>query len=479
MNLPRGATALQHRNFRLFWSGQLVSLIGTWMQTVGQSWLVLILTNNAFTLGIIAVAQFLPVLVFGLFGGVIADVVPKRKTLIGTQIASMILAFALAAISWLGIAEVWHIVVLALLLGCTNALDIPVRQAFTVEMVGRKDVANGIALNSAIFTMARIAGPAIAGLVIGLASSAAGSQLAGVAICFGLNGMSYVAVLAGLVSMRDEELFAVPHVERPPSFRGVLASLGEGLRYARRTRVVLLAIVVTGLVSFAGLNLQVLIPVYAKANLGVDATGLGFLLAASGIGSLIAAIGIAISGRARMEVLVGGVILLGVLECGLFFATSMAPALILLFGIGIGGIALTATANTAIQLIVPDELRGRVISIYATVFVGATPFGGPAFGWLASTKGAPFALFVGGAISLATGIGAGVLVLRGWGRGDERPRLAPASGAGVTAAAWSGTDEPGLGSPRALRRSAETEARLTAGPAAVETDERTGAGTRR
>jgi MFS family permease len=392
-----GARAFRHRNYRLFFSGQLVSLIGTWMQQVAQGWLVLQLTNDPFLLGLVAAVQFLPVLVLGLFGGLIADALPKRKTLIATQVIQMLLAFALFALSVTGLVQVWQILVLAALLGITNAVDMPTRQAFVVEMVGREDVANAVALNSATFNMARIVGPAIAGLTIGAF---------GTSIAFLLNGLSFIAVIVAYSIMRDGELRTPPVFQRPSSVGEVGRTLAEGLRYVRRTQLVLMATVVVGVASTFGMNFGVIIPALARDVLHTDASGYGFLMAASGIGSLAAALGIAFSGRSRPSIIAGGALLLGVGEIAAAAVHIYPFAMVAMAFVGFGAIGMAATANTTIQLAVPDELRGRVISVYTTVFVGTSPFGALLMGWIASRYGVPVSLAAGGVVCAAVGIAA-------------------------------------------------------------------------
>lgn len=388
----RAGAALRHRNFRLFFFGQLVSLIGTWMQSLAQGWLVLQLTQDPFVLGVISAVQYLPMMVFGLFGGLIADALPKRATLVGTQTASMLLALALFWLSWTHQVQAWHIGVLALLLGIVNTVDMPTRQAFVVEMVGRDDVVNAVALNSAVFNVARILGPAVAGVIIGLV---------GIASCFFLNGVSYIAVIAGLLAMRSSELHAKGAYQFTRSASAVLRDLGEGLRYVRSTPVVLLAVGVVGLVSTLGMNLNVLVPVYTADVLHTNATGFGFLMAATGIGSLVAALTIAVIGRSSPRVMLAGGAALGLLQLALVAVHAMPVALACMFGIGFGSIAMTATANTSIQLAVPDSLRGRVLSVYTTVFAGSTPVGALFAGTLAAQWGAALAFGAGGAASAA------------------------------------------------------------------------------
>jgi MFS family permease len=278
----RGLRAFRHRNYQLFFGGQLVSLIGTWMQQVAQAWLVLELTNDALWLGLVAAAQFVPVMVFGLFGGVLADALPKRQTIFVVQAVMMVLAAMLAVLTLTGVVEVWMIIVLALLLGTANAIDMPVRQSFVVEIVGRGDIGNAVALNSAMFNAARVVGPAVAGLTIG----AFGSGTA-----FAINAASFAAVLVALAAMDPTALRTPELPPRPRSAPQVIEQLREGIAYVRHTPPVLLAIVIIGLVGTFGMNFSVVIPALARDVLGTDAAGYGFLMTASGVGSLIAANG--------------------------------------------------------------------------------------------------------------------------------------------------------------------------------------------
>jgi MFS family permease len=387
--LNNGARAFRHRNYRLFFFGQLVSLIGTWMQQVAQAWLVLSLTGDPFVLGAVTAVAFLPVLVLGLFGGLIADALPKRRTLMATQTIQMVLAFVLCGLTATGTVRVWQIFVLAALLGITNAVDMPTRQAFTMEMVGRDDVANAVALNSAMFNGARIIGPAIAGLTIGFFGG-------DVAVAFLINGLSFLAVIVAYAAMRQADLRPLPAMALPRSVGEVRTSLAEGLRYVRHTELVLLATVTVGVVATFGMNFGVTIPALAQEVLHTDATGYGFLMTASGIGSLVAALLIAFSGRSRAVLIPLGALLLGIA----LFAASMVQlypaALVAMLFVGFGAIAMAATANTTVQLTAPDALRGRVISVYTTVFVGSTPVGGLLMGWIASSYGVDVSLAVAG-----------------------------------------------------------------------------------
>jgi MFS family permease len=393
--LANGSRAFAHRNYRLFFFGQLISLIGTWMQQVAQAWLVLQLTGDPFLLGLVAAMQFLPVMVLGLFGGLIADALPKRPTLIATQVVQMSLAFVLFGLTATGAVEVWHILALAFLLGITNAVDMPTRQSFVVEMVGREDVANAVALNSAVFNGARIVGPAIAGLTIGAFD---------ISVAFLLNGLSFIAVIVGYGMMRDEELGSPPVLSRPHTVREVGRTLAEGIRYVRRTDLVLLATVTVGLVSLFGMNFGVIIPALARDVLHTDATGYGFLMAASGIGSLIAALSIAFRGRSTPAIIARGALVLGLAEIAAAAIHVFPLALLAMAFVGFGAIGMAATANTVIQLAVPDELRGRVMSVYTTVFVGSSPIGGLLMGWIASRFGVEVSLAIGGVACAVLGL---------------------------------------------------------------------------
>ena len=420
-------TAFRHRNYRLFFGGQAISLVGTWMQQVAQAWLVLTVTNgDPLWLGVVAAAQFLPVMILGLFAGILADVLPKRQTLLAVQVVMMVLAAILAVLTATGLVQVWMIVLLAVLLGCANAVDMPVRQSFAYEMVGPRDVGNAVALNSAMFNGARVVGPAIAGLTIGVF---------GIANAFAINAASFLAVIVGLSLMRDSELRLPRLVPRPTSIREVFVHLAEGLRFVRTTPVVLLAVTVVGLVATVGMNFTVLIPPLAANVLHSDATGYGFLMTASGLGALGAAVALVVGGRPHPVRIAGGSLVLGIASVLLAASTSFPVSLALMIAIGAGGITMAATANATIQLAVPDGLRGRVMSVYTTVFAGSVPIGGIAAGALASAVGVPMTLAISGLLSLAVGARAFV-----WWRRIGSP--SPASlGASATPAAVEMTTE--------------------------------------
>jgi MFS family permease len=400
----QGWRALRHRNYRLFFAGQAVSLVGTWMMTVALSWLVLELTGDPFMLGVVSAAQFLPVLVLGLFGGLIADGLPKRRTLVVTQAVAAVLSVTLFLLVVSGAVEVWHIVLISVIGGIRTAVDLPTRQAFAVELVGREDIGNAVALNSALFNGARVIGPAIAGIVIGIS---------GVSVAFLIDGLSFVAVLAGLLLMREDELQrSLRPAPRPASVRAALTTIGDGLRYVRRTDLVLLATLVVGLASLFGLNFTVLAPALAQDVLRTDASGYGFLMAATGVGSLATALAIAFKGSSRPMAIVAGAVILGVAEVVLGLSGWMSLSLVAMTAVGVGTILMAATANTVIQLTIPDELRGRVMSVYTTVFAGSTPIGGLIMGAVAATVGVGAAFVLGGLACLAVGAGAFVAVRR-------------------------------------------------------------------
>ena len=398
-----GWSAMRHRNYRLFFVGQGLSLVGTWMMTVAQSWLILQLTGDPLLLGVVAAVQWLPVLILGLFGGLIADSLPKRRTMLGTQSFAALLSLTMAILVFTHTVAVWHVIVIAFLLGIRNAVDLPTRQSFSVEMVGRQDVGNAVALNSAMFNGARVIGPAVAGITIGAV---------GVGAAFLIDAISYLAVIVALLAMHEGELHLRPGMARPTSVGAVIDNLGEGLSYVRRTRNVLLAILTVGLVSTFGMNFTVVIPPFVQNVLHADATTYGFLMAATGVGSIVSALSIAFSGRTVPIVIGLGGATLGLAEIVLSGTSAFPIALVAMFVAGLGSIAMAATANTLVQLMVPDHLRGRVMSVYTTVFAGSTPIGGLITGAIASGLGVATAILVGGALSLATGV-AGIFTIRG------------------------------------------------------------------
>ena len=398
--LSTGFRAFRHRDFRLFAVGQLISLIGTWMQQVAQAWLVLTLGGDALTLGALAAAQFLPVAIFGLFGGVVADVLPKRATLVLTQVWAMALAFILFGLTVSERVEIWQIFILASLLGLSNALEMPTRQAFVVDLVDRSELRNAIALNAAMFHGARIVGPAAAGVTIGLV---------GVAVAFFVNGLSFLVVIVSLLLIRGDGGFKADDLPRPRGLTGVVASLAEGVRYVRGTPIVLLSVVVVGIVVTFSMNFQVLAPVLAEEVLGLGATGFGFLMAAMGLGAFIAALTVAFAPRPEPRIIAIGAMTLGVAELVLAASRSFPITLVAMLVAGAAGLGMGVTANATIQMVVPDHLRGRTMSVYITILSASVPLGGILIGGVASISGVPLGFAVGGVVALVVG---GVALVR-------------------------------------------------------------------
>jgi MFS family permease len=380
-------SALRHRNFRLFWFGQIISVTGTWMQSVGQAWLVLQLSHNAFLLGLVSALQFLPVLAFSLFGGVMADKLPKRLVLIGTQSSAAVLAFILFVLSATGVVQVWHIMVLASCLGLVNALDIPTRQAFISEMVGHDDLMNAISLNSAQFNASRVVGPGIAGALI---------VLLGIPPLFLLNAVSYIAVIVSLAQMDPARL----HAPAAAAHRArALRQIREGVVFAWRTPPIRLSLLMLFAISTFGMNFNVILPLLADTVYHSGAGGFGLMSSLLGAGSLVAALLLAGTvKRPRVGLLVASAACFSVLELALSGVRSprlMLVAFALLVLLGFSTIAFSATANTLLQTSSPDYMRGRVMSLFAMVFAGATPIGALLAGSLSHAFGAPTALMVG------------------------------------------------------------------------------------
>ncbi len=391
----RAFVALRHRNFRLFWTGQLISLIGTWMQTTGQAWLVLQVTKSAWALGLVGALQFLPVLLFSLFGGVLADRLPKRRVILFTQSFALIQATVLWLLVATDTVQLWHIFVLATLLGLTNAVDMPTRQAFVGEMVGRDDLPNAVALNSSIFNMARVVGPGIGGLII---------AWLGIAPLFLLNALSFIPVIIGLAMIDLKQLYA-SHRQQTAAKVGTLRSIRDGLAYIRITPVVLLVITVIGTISLFGINFNVVLPLFATSVLNAGPAGFGLLSSMFGAGSLLSALWLAYRNKKPD---IAQMLLASILFCVLegLFAIShwYVLSLLLIAGVGFTQIAFTATANTTLQSVTPDHLRGRVMSVYMLVFNGSIPIGNLFTGGLAHLFNAPVALLAGAVLSLVAAV---------------------------------------------------------------------------
>jgi MFS family permease len=411
--------ALRHRNYRLFFSGQLISLTGTWMQSVAESWLVYRLTGSSALLGVAAFASQIPVFLFATIGGTVADRVNRHRIIIVTQTSAMVLPLILAGLTLTGRVHVWHVFTLAACLGVVNAFDIPARQAFLVDMVGREDLMNAIALNSSMVNGARIVGPAVAGIMV---------AAVGEGWCFLINGLSYSAVITGLVMMH------VPPRIHPAARPSPVRETVEGFRFVARTAPVRALLFLLGLVSFAGMPYAVLMPVFAESILHGGARGLGLLMGASGCGALAGALSLAsrrgIQGLGRWVV---------VSACGfgvalILFSTSRVVWLSALLLVPVGGAMMVqmASSNTLIQAMVPDHLRGRVMAVYSMMFMGMAPFGALWAGWLAERIGAPLTVVIGGVACVG-----GALIF-----GSRLPSLRGEARALIVAQGLAGGDPP-------------------------------------
>ena len=373
--------SLRHRNYRLFWFGQMISLIGTWMQSMAQGWMVLRLSNSPFLLGMVSAFAGLPVFVFSLPAGVLADRVKKRKFLILTQTSSMILAFVLSFLAFSGLVRVWHVMVLALCLGLVNAFDAPTRQAFVKEMVGKEDLLNAIALNSFIFNSARIFGPALAGILIALVGEAG---------CFFLNGVSFIAVIVGLALMKMEDIV---FETKNNSF---FASFKEGVSYVIGNKRAFALVLIASTMSIFGFSYAILMPVFARNILKAGPSGLGFLMSAVGIGAITAGLGLASrKTEEKLKYMRTGIIVFFFSLISFSFSGNLFLSLIFLVGAGWGMISLIATCNTLLQEIVPDQLRGRVMGLYVMMFMGTMPVGSLIAGSLGQVLGVIWAVRIG------------------------------------------------------------------------------------
>jgi MFS family permease len=391
--LLRAFTSLRHRNFRLFWFGQMISLTGSWMQIIGQTWLVLELTHSAFQLGLVGALQSLPVLLFSLVGGVFADRWPKRRVLLWTRSAAMAQALLLWALIATGTVQLWHVYVLALLLGLTNCVGRPTGQAFVVELVGREDLPNAVALNSLLSNLTRIVGPGLGGIII---------AASGVAMLFLLNALSFIAAIGGLALIKSHELHAqaLPH-PNVGARQTTWQRLREGVDYVRRTPAVSLVILVVGLVLLFGSNFNVVLPLVATDVLHAGASGFGFLSAAFGVGSLISALWLAWGNQQpTIRGVLIGTLVFGVLEAAFALSHIYPLSLALIASVGGAEIAFATLAITTLQTVAPDHLRGRVMSVCILFFDGSVPLGYLLMGWLAGRYGASSALLIGAVLSL-------------------------------------------------------------------------------
>lgn len=356
--------ALKHNNFRYYWIGMCVSLIGTWMQNIAQPWLAYTLTNSPFLLSLIGIAQFTPMLIFALFAGVFVDKFSKRKILLFTQSASLVITLILAILVWIGKIEYWHILVLSTFLGIVNTVDMPARQSMVIELVGREDLMNAIALNSMVFNLARIIGPALAGIVMGYA---------GVAVCFFANAISFGAVVISLFFIKLHPVATRQNAEES----NLLGEIKDGLRYIYHKKVLLYTLLVMAIVGTFVPNFNVLVPVFAKEILKENEAGFGILMSFMGFGSFLGAMFIATlskSGPKKFIIyivpIIVGVLLIATGYTNIYLLTGIFLAIT-----GFFFISFTSSANSTLQLNSRNEYRGRVMSVYTLVFAGSTPFG--------------------------------------------------------------------------------------------------------
>lgn len=395
--------AFRHRNYRLFFGGQLISLTGVWIQSVAMSWLIYRLTGSATLLGLVGFASQLPVFLLTPITGAIADIIPRHRILLIAQCCAMVLTLVLASLTLLHLVAIWHIFLIAILLGLVNAFDMPTRQAFVVEMVGKEDMQNAIAMNSTMYNGARMLGPAIGGILI---------ASIGEGWCFLVNGLSYGFVIGGYLLMR----LAKPP---PPPRVGMLIRIAEGVRYIRSTKPILALLLLLGLVSLFGVPYSVLMPIFARDVLHVGPSGLGYLLSAAGLGALGAAFTLASRNTTRglgkwVAMAAGG---FGLSLIALAASHWFLVSLLALVGVGYCMMLQMASSNTLIQSMVSDSLRGRVMAAYSMMIMGMVPFGALLSGTLAHQIGAPLTVAGGGAICLV-----GSLVFR-----HHLPRLAVAA----------------------------------------------------
>ncbi|WP_297421183.1 MFS transporter [Clostridium sp.] len=355
--------ALKHNNFRYYWIGMCVSLIGTWMQNIAQPWLAYTLTNSPFLLSLIGIAQFTPMLIFSLFAGVIVDKFPKKKILVFTQLSSLIITLILAILVWIGQVQYWHILVLSTILGFINTIDMPTRQSVVIELVGKEDLMNAIALNSMVFNLARIIGPAIAGIVMGYE---------GIAFCFFINALSFGAVLISLIFIK-----LTPVERKVKKNADVIEEIKDGLRYIYKKKILLYTVFVLAIVGTFAMNFNVLVPVFAKQILNQNEAGFGILMSFMGFGSFLGAMFIATqskSGPKKFMIyivpLIVGVSLIITGYTNMYLLTGIFLAIT-----GFFFISFTSSANSTLQLNSNNEYRGRVMSVYSLVFSGSTPFG--------------------------------------------------------------------------------------------------------
>ena len=377
-----------HRNYRLFFTGQLVSVAGTWMQNIALVWLVIQLSSSALAVGTLAFCRFLPFLLLGLVAGVVVDRLDTRRLLIATQATAMVVSIVLAIVTLAGVATLPVVYALATLGGLILVFDAPGRQTLTFQMVGPRELPNAVALNSGLFNASRVIGPALAGLMI---------AVVGVGLCFVVNAISFLAVLVALREMRVDELTPVTRSRETR----VVAGIREGVAWSLRSPLALTVLTVVTIVSTVGFNFNVLVPLLASQTLHVGAGMFGILSAGFGLGALAGALATATLRRARARTFLGGALGFSVTMLALAPVQTPAVALVLLFALGLSFSLFTASANALLQLAAPDHLRGRVVSLYLFAFVGLAPIGGLVAGWLAEIGGTELAFTVAGCAGVA------------------------------------------------------------------------------
>ncbi|WP_433451072.1 MFS transporter [Streptomyces sp. CA-142005] len=411
-------SSLKIRNYRLFFLGQIVSNTGTWMQRIAQDWLVLSLTGSSAAVGITTALQFLPMLLFGLYGGVLVDRLPKRPTLLVTQASMAVTGLALAFLTLTGHVQVWHVYVAAFAVGLATVLDNPARQSFVSEMVGPEQLQNAVSLNSANFQSARLVGPAVAGVMI---------TGVGTGWAFLANGLSFVAPIAGLLLMRSRELHVV---QRAPRGKG---QLREGLQYVAGRPELIWPIVLVGFIGTFGFNFPVWLSAYANGVFHSGAGSYSLFNTLMAVGSLCGALLAARRGTARLRVLIAAALAFGTLEVVAALAPSYWLFALLMVPIGVFGLTVNVTANTAVQMATDPAMRGRVMSLFMMVFMGGTPLGAPVVGWITDTCGPRVGFALGGLVSAAAAAGIGLVLARigglrlavGWHHGHPRVRFVP------------------------------------------------------
>jgi len=368
--------AFRHRNYRLFYSGQAISLSGSWMQTVAQSWLVLQLTDSKVALGLVTMLQFLPITLFVLIAGVIADRVVKRDLILATRVLAMVQSVLLFVLVATNQVELWHVYVLAVVLGFSTAFEQPARQAFAMEMVGKDDLMNAVALNTGLFNGARVIGPSIAGVLI---------AVVGLEAAFFINAVSFLPTIYALLAMDMSQLHTAEAKRDGP--RNAFRELGEGISYAFKTPATFLIIIVAFFIGMFGFNFLVVLPLVAKFTLEGGSVLLGFLWAALGLGAVASALVLAGGRTFRLRTIFLGGAAFSVLLTGIALSDAVPLTVVLLLALGVALTAFAATANTALQMSTPDHLRGRVMGLWMLLFAGSTPFGGYLTGFLAEEIG--------------------------------------------------------------------------------------------